>query len=305
MQKIVPNLWFQGNAAEGSQFYEHALPDTHVVSTAHYPQDDLPDFQEEFAGELLTVELEISGYRLMLINAGREFLPNPAISFMLNFDPSRDPDARDHLETTWSRLSMGGTVLMPLGEYPFMEYYGWVQDRFGVSWQLMLTDPNGEPRPFVVPSLMFGGAAQNRAGEAIEFYTSVFDDAARGNEAPYPEPKGPAKKGALMFADFTLEGEWLAAMDSGVEQDFTFTPGVSLSVSCAGQAEIDKLWEALSAVPEAEACGWCTDRFGVSWQVVPDNTAELLAAPGAHQRLLTMKKIDIAGLRDTTATESA
>ena len=85
-------------------------------------------------------------------------------------------------------------------------------------------------------------------------------------------------------------------MDSGVEQDFTFNPGVSLILECADQAELDRYWEQLSAVREAEQCGWCVDRFGLSWQVVPAHLAELLAAPGAYARLLEMKKIDIAAL---------
>ena len=83
-------------------------------------------------------------------------------------------------------------------------------------------------------------------------------------------------------------------MDSGVEQPFTFSPGVSLSVQCADQAEIDRLWDALSAVPEAEQCGWLVDRAGVSWQIVPANMAELMAKPDAFAHMMPMKKLIIA-----------
>jgi predicted 3-demethylubiquinone-9 3-methyltransferase (glyoxalase superfamily) len=113
--------------------------------------------------------------------------------------------------------------------------------------------------------------------------------------AEYPEPTGPARAGGVMFSDFTLGNEWIAAMDSGVEQDFSFTEGVSLSVACADQEEIDRLWNALSSVPEAEQCGWCKDRFGVSWQIVPANMDELMQRPGAYQKMMDMKKIEIAG----------
>ena len=97
-----------------------------------------------------------------------------------------------------------------------------------------------------------------------------------------------------MFADLQLFGQWVALMDSGVDQDFTFSPGVSLAVACADQAEIDHCWKHLSSVPEAEQCGWCVDRFGVSWQVLPDNLMELTGRPGGYQKMLEMKKIDIA-----------
>lgn len=297
MQKIVPNIWFRRNAEEACEFYQHALPDTELVGSMNYPAEGLPEFQEDFAGELLTAELEIAGFRIQLINAGEEFTPTPALSFLLNFDPSRDPDARETLTGVWERLTRGGLALMPLQEYPFSPHYGWVQDRFGVSWQLMLTDPAGEPRPFVTPALMFGGRAQNRANEAIDHYLATFDDAALGSLVRYTEPTGPAPAGSVMYADFTLAGQWFAAMDPGAEQPFTFTPGVSLAVMCKDQAEIDRYWDALSAVPEAEACGWCVDRFGVSWQVTPEATGALLRDPRAYQRMLGMKKLDIAALR--------
>lgn len=182
---------------------------------------------------------------------------------------------------------------MPLGEYPFSQRYGWVSDRYGVSWQFILTNPEGEPRPFIIPSLMFGNRAQNRAKEAIDFYTSVFGGRV-GDLAPYPEQTGPATAGSLMFGEFELSGQWFAAMDSGVEQDFTFDPGVSLMLECADQAELDRYWEQLSVDPEAEVCGWCVDKFGLSWQVVPVNLGELMTRPNAYAKLMGMGKIEIA-----------
>src|SRR5215470_714664 len=104
----------------------------------------------------------------MAISAGPLFTFNPSVSFLLNFDPSRDNHARVHLDRLWEQLSEGGTALMPIASYPFSERYGWIQDRYGLSWQLMLTDPAGEERPFIIPSLMFTG---NIAGRAeIDYY---------------------------------------------------------------------------------------------------------------------------------------
>ena len=210
------------------------------------------------------------------------------------FDGDEDL-ARASLDRLWQRLTDGGIALMPLGEYPFSAHYGWVQDRYGVSWQLMLTDPAGDPRPFVMPALMFGERVQNHAGEAVGHYLDAFSELPGGAELGayvlYPEKTGPAEPGTVMFSDFRIGDQWFVAMDSGVSQSFTFSCGVSLEVRCDGQGEIDGLWESLSAVPEAEQCGWLADRFGVSWQIVPDDMDELMRRPGAFEKMLRMKKI--------------
>jgi len=297
MQKVVPNIWCKRNAEEVGAFYAEVFPGALAQVRSRYPMEGLLDFQREFAGAALTVTVLIEGTEITLINAGDEFEPNPSISLTLNFDPlffdGSEPAARARLEAIWERLAEGGTELMPLGEYPFSSCYGWVQDRYGMSWQLILTDPDGEPRPFVIPSLMFGGAAQNRAGEAIDHYLSVFDDSAAGSSFPYGEPTGPAGADSLMYSDFWIGEQWLSAMDSGVEQDFSFTSGVSLEVRCADQAEIDRIWDGLTAVPEAEVCGWLVDRFGVSWQIVPADWERLMDHPGAYANMMKMKKIVI------------
>lgn len=301
-QKVVPNIWFTRNAREAGEFYANAFENASASVDAYYPKEGLPDFQQEFAADVLTVSLVISGFHFTLINAGDEFSPNPAISFMLNFDPLLfDGDAelaRASLDRLWARLSDGGVVLMPLGEYPFSAHYGWVQDRYGVSWQLMLTDPAGDPRPFILPTLLFSGDAQNRAQEAVQHYLKVFEGMTEGAELGalvlYAEQHGPAHAGAVQFSDFRLGEQWFVAMDSGVAQPFMFSPGVSFEVSCDDQPEIDHYWNALSAVPEAEQCGWLTDRFGVSWQIVPANIGELMQRPGAYEKLLVMKKLVIA-----------
>lgn len=291
MQRIVPNLWFNGEASEAVAFYTAAFPGGRIVETQYYPTEGLLDFQQAMAGEVLTIEYELGGHRFIAINAGDEFRPNPSVSFFVNFDPSVDPDAREHLDELWAALADGGTALMPLQEYPFSPHYGWIEDRYGVSWQLMLTNPDGEPRPFIIPSIMFGHTVQGRATEAIDFYTAVFGGRA-GNVVPYPAEAG-AAAGQVMFGEYQLLDQWFATMDAA-DQDFTFTCGVSLMVYCRGQAELDRYWEQLSAVPEAEQCGWCADRFGLSWQLIPDNLDELMAKPDAYPKLMGMGKIEIA-----------
>ncbi|PYI38666.1 hypothetical protein CVS30_08900 [Arthrobacter psychrolactophilus] len=294
MQRIVPNIWCQGNAAEVGEFYSKVLPQTSAETTMSYPTEGLPDFQLPFAGKPLVVDVMVGGYQLRLINAGAEFRPTPAISFILNMDPlmfdGGEDQARATLQEVWAAFSDGGQVRMELGVYPHSKLYGWVEDRFGVNWQLMLTDPAGEPRPFVIPQLLFTGPTAH-AQEAMDLYTGLLPDSATTMVVPHASASD-----GIMFAEFMLAGQWFSAMDGGSIHDFTFTPGLSLELSCADQDEIDSVWEALSSVPEAEQCGWVVDRFGVSWQIVPQNMGELMLHPGAYQRMLSMKKLIIAEL---------
>ena len=294
-QKIIPCIWCTNTADEAVAFYLSVFQNATELSRSHYPTEGLADFQRPMAGKVLTIDFAVDGFRFTALNAGSEFRPNPMLSFIVNFDPSVDSAAEDDLDRTWARLSDGGQVLMELAEYPFSKHYGWVQDRFGVSWQLMLTNPEGEPRPFIIPSLMFANANVNRGNEALDFYTSVFPDARRGNVFPYSDDQDKVKAGSVMFGEFAVGDQWFAVMDSPVDHEFDFNEGLSLQVECADQAEIDRTWAALSRVPEAEVCGWCKDQFGVSWQVVPDNLDELLEGKG-FASMLTMKKIVIAEL---------
>ena len=280
-QRIIPAIWCDAAADEAARFYADVFREGSVV--------------EQAPGLAATVS--IHGFRLSLINGGDQYAPNPSLSCILNFDPllfGGEDQARAYLDELYERLS-GGGVLMELGEYPFSPRYAWVRDRFGMTWQLMLTDPAGEPRPFILPSFMFGGTNHANAEEATEAWIALFDDSRRGVLYRYEEG-GPMAAGTVMFTDFTLRGTWMSARDSGASHDLTFTPGVSMIVSCQDQEEIDHYWTGLSAVPEAERCGWCVDRWGVSWQVVPHNIAELMADAATREKILQMDKIDLTRL---------
>ncbi len=295
MQKIVPHLWFDTQAKAAAEFYCSVFPDSKITSsrTLH----GTPGGDSDILG------FTLSGQDFMAISAGPYFKINSSISFILNFDPSQDDQATEHLQEMWDKLSADGSVLMPLQEYPFAKLYGWTEDKYGVSWQLMLTNPDGEPRPFITPSLMFAGDNTNKAEEAIQFYLSVFKDTKQGTIARYTQATGPANEGSIMFADFMLENQWFAAMDSGVEQSFSFTEAISLIVNCETQEEIDYYWDKLSAVPESEQCGWLKDKFGLSWQIVPTAMADMLqnGTPEQVERVtrafLQMKKFDLAALQ--------
>lgn len=296
-QKITPNLWFNHNAREAVDFYVSIFPDSKVTGGSKYPnnsEEGLADFQQDLAGQDLTVEFSLAGYAFTAINAGPEFTATPANSFMVNFDPASDNQAKNNLDQIWRKLIDGGKALMPLQKYDFSEYFGWVQDKYGFSWQLILTDPEGEKRPFIMPALMFGDSVQNRAKEAADYYVSVFKNSKLGNRYPYGKQTGPATADALMFSDFQLDRQWFVANDSGVEQNFTFNEAVSYAVVCKDQAEIDYFWEKLSSDPKSEQCGWCKDKFGVSWQIVPENIEELMKKPGAFKTMMQQHKIIIS-----------
>lgn len=239
----------------------------------------------------------------MAISAGPYFKLNPSISFIVNFDPSQEKDAGEKINEVWNKLSEGGTALMPLDKYPFSERYGWIQDKYGLTWQLMLTNPEGEERPPLVPSLLFVGDNCGNAEEAINFYLSVFKNAKQGHIARYPKGMEPDKEGTIMFSDFMLENQWFAAMDSAHEHKFSFNEAFSFMVYCDTQVEIDYYWERLTAVPEAEQCGWLKDKFGLSWQIVPTEMDEMMSkgTPEQLARLtqafLKMKKFDLVELQ--------
>jgi predicted 3-demethylubiquinone-9 3-methyltransferase (glyoxalase superfamily) len=294
MHTITPHLWFDTEAKDAAEFYTSLFAHSHVtqVTTLH----DTP------SGDSDIVSFTLRGQAFMAINAGPLFHFNPSVSFMVNFDPSREKDARETIDVVWEKLLPGGTVLMPIQEYPFSKRYGWIQDKYGLSWQLILTDPKGEERPEIVPALLFVGDMYGKAEEAINFYLSVFQDAKLGGIMPYGAAQAPNNEGTVMFADFKLLDLWFAAMDSGEEHTFAFNEAISFIVHCDDQQAIDYYWEKLSAVPEAEQCGWLKDKYGLSWQIVPAAMDEMMrsATPAQRDRVtqafLKMKKFDLAAL---------
>jgi predicted 3-demethylubiquinone-9 3-methyltransferase (glyoxalase superfamily) len=294
MLPIKPHLWFDQEAKQAAEFYATLMPDSAVNYVNHFPMP---------GGECEVVEFIVAGQPFLGISAGHKLGINPSISFMINFDPSRDPDAEKHIDEVWSKLIGDGKVLMPLDSYPFSERYGWVADKYGVSWQLILTNPSGEERPVIVPSLLFTEPVAGKADEAIDFYCSVFKDSKRGNTAPRTEDMGPDKAGTLMYADFYIDKTWLAAMDSAHPHGFGFNDAVSLLIPCETQEEIDYYWSALSADGEAGQCGWLKDKYGVSWQVastvmfnaLKNGSPEQIAR--VTQVFMTMKKVDIETLQ--------
>src|SRR5690606_37668933 len=262
------------------------------VSIKRYPDGPLEGPMAGMEGKVLTGIFELAGQRFMALDGGPYFKFTPAISFFVSGETAEEIDA------IWAKLMDGGSVLMPLQQYPFSEKFGWVQDKYGMSWQLNV----GARAQKITPFLMFVGEQHGKAEEAMTFYTSLFDNSGIEHIVRYG-PGQEEEEGTVTHAVFQLNGQDFMAMESSREHAFTFTEATSFYVECESQAEVDNFWHKLSAHPEAEQCGWLKDRYGLSWQIIPTALTELMNDPDpvkakrVTEAMLQMKKIDIEALR--------
>lgn len=289
-KNISACLWFDDQGEEAAKFYTSLFKDSGIKKISHYSEAG-HDIHRKEAGSVMTVEFEIAGQKFMALNGGPYFKFTPAISFFINCQTVKEVDG------LWAKLSEGGTPLMALDSYPFSEKYGWIQDKYGLSWQLILRD--GEIDQKIIPSLMFVGEQAGRAEEALKFYTDAFKNSKMGDIARYGAGREPDQEGTVMYADFILMNQRFAAMDSAQDHAFSFNEAISFVVNCKDQKEVDYYWERLSAYPEAEQCGWLKDKFGVSWQIVPEAMGQMFSDSDNEQAgrlmnaMLKMKKLDI------------
>lgn len=285
--KITHCIWYNHEGEEAAKFYTSLFKNSEILN-------GIRDTKESAAatgnkeGDALTVAFRLENLEFMALNGGAMFRPTPAISFFINCE------TKEEVAYFWERLSDGGKVMMPLDEYSFSKQYGWVEDRFGLSWQVMLSNPEGDWRPKLIPCLLFTGKKSGQTKTARELYLSIFKNSEPGPIYPYEE-KGQEDK--TMFTDFCLAGQWIAAMDSPQNDPFDFTEGNSIVIHCNNQEEIDFFWDKLSENGgEQGSCGWLKDPFGISWQIIPDNISQLLKSPAAMSAMMKMKKLNIAEL---------
>jgi predicted 3-demethylubiquinone-9 3-methyltransferase (glyoxalase superfamily) len=288
MQRIVPFLWFDREAASAAEFYAGTFPRSSITSNTITPETP--------SGSVETVSLQLCGQEFEFMSAGPMFKFTPALSFLVSCD------SKEEVDGLWEKLKSGGSERMPLGEYPFSKRYAWIEDRYGISWQLMHNEGR-QGVSKITPTMMFVGPNCGRAEEAARFYAAVFRDSTVDQVdryGPHMEPNAPEMVSHL---GFRLEGQGFAAMDSALKHDFNFTEAISMQIYCDTQEEVDRYWDALSAAPEAEQCGWLKDKYGFSWQVVPRALPLLMqdADPevrrGVTSRMLKMKKLIIAELK--------
>ena len=287
MQKIIPHLWFDTQAVEAAKWYASIFEQAELTSVTQLHGTP--------SGDVDTVEFTLGGVDLSAISAGPFFELNSSISLMVTCRSAEEVDA------LYASLGDGATLLMPLDAYPFSKRYVWLKDRFGLDWQLCYFETD-EITQKIRPVLLFAADVCGRAEEALTFYQSVFPDTVPGYVNHYSPGEAQDPRAKTNYAEMTLLGFQFVAMDHGFGGDEPFNEAFSFMVVCRDQAEIDSYWEKLSAVPEAEQCGWLKDPFGLSWQIVPEQLSEMLAtaSPEEAERIteafLGMKKLDIAAL---------
>lgn len=274
---IYPCLWFNGQGKEAAGFYCKVFHHSELLSN----------------NPLVTI-FEMEGQQFMCLDGGPQFTINPSISFFVLCE------TKEEVKDYWDQLSAEGSILMPLDKYPWSEYYGWVQDKYGVSWQLFQGNWKEVGQKFT-PLLLFTGAVHGRAAEAIQYYTSIFENSSITGILKYGPGEGEVE-GTVKHAQFIIAGQVFMAMDSSLSHNFTFNEAISLVVTCQTQEEIDHYWTKLTDGGEESRCGWLKDKFGVSWQIVPAILGKLMSdplkAPRVMQAFMKMKKFDIAKLEE-------
>jgi len=272
---IYPSIWCNNNAREMADYYLSVFPETEIADQNQW-----------------VVVLTIHWQRIMLLNGGEMFRPNPSLSLMYLTANERE------VEGIYARLIDGGRDLMPLDSYPFSPKYAWVEDRFGVSWQLYTGDEEHIIQQ-IVPTLMFVGDNNGKAEKAIDFYTSVFPASEKRGIMRYTGNEGETA-GHVQHAEFKINNYLLMIMDSSYPHAFDFTEGMSLVVECHTQEEIDDYWDKLTADGGEESmCGWLRDKYGVSWQITPVVMKDLLQqSPKVMEVMMTMRKLDIRKLQE-------
>ena len=294
---IAPCLWLRDGAETAAAFYLDAF-DGRVIARTLFPEGaDNPVGKPR--GSLMSVEIEVLGQRLTVLNGGSQFVLNPSISLFVRVGTVAE------VERLFGALSAGGEVLMPLGAYPWSPRFGWANDRFGVSWQVMAA-PDDVSLPSIAPFLLFCGAQFDNALPAMDRLCQVFPNSRVDGIERFGA--GEPGEGSVKQGRFVLGGQRFMAMDSAMDHGFAFNEALSLQVLCDGQAEVDYFWRELSLGGEPGQCGWLKDRFGISWQVVPARWVDWLGSEAAAARervfhaMAEMTKIEVAVLEEAFAT---
>lgn len=295
MKKITPFLWFDNQAEEAANFYATAFANSRIGSVDRY-DEAAAKASGRPKGSAMTVSFQLAGQEFVGLNGGPQFKFNPSISFFVMCETGAELDA------LWRSLSEGGSTLMELRKYDWSERYGWLSDKYGLSWQISLGKISDVGQK-ITPSLLFVGRQYGRAEEALKLYTSIFKNSPVDGILHYGTGEESGKEGTVKHAQFSLDGNKFMVMDGGGDHPFRFNEAISFMVHCTTQDEVDYYWTRLTADGGEESmCGWLKDKFGISWQIIPDALHRLLGDPDrakagrAMQAMLQMKKIDIKKL---------
>lgn len=287
MQRVIPHLWYDKEALEAVTWYVSLFENSRIIHTSMI--SDTP------SGDAQMISFELAGFAFSAISAGPFFSMNPSISLMVACETCEE------VARLYEQLGKGADILMPYDAYPFSSCYVWLQDKYGLNWQLMLTKRAKEV-PRIRPVLLFSGVACGKAQAAMDYYASVFPETKINFENVYSAGEAEDDFAKVNYAEIDIYGTPFIVMDYKAGGSFSFNEAISFIVPCQNQKEIDNFWDKLSFVPEAEQCGWLKDRFGISWQITPDNMEDVLVngtpeeAKRVTQAFLKMKKFDLAAL---------
>ncbi len=284
MTPIQPCLWFDRQAEEAAKLYTSLFRHAKLGDTARYGKAGAKASGQP-ESSVMTVEFELEGLRILALNGGPHFQLDPTVSFFVAAE--NEPE----LERLWKGLCH--QERMALGTYPWSPKYGWCEDRFGVNWQLIL----GPRRQKISPALLFANRCFGKAEEAMRLYTQLFPD------SKLETVTRDEKSGAVLHGLARIGGVDFVFFEGPIDPKFGFSCAFSFIATCESQRELDAIWSKLSAVPEAERCGWLRDPFGVSWQVIPGDWRKMLREGTSAQKerlmaaLMQMKKPDLETLR--------
>jgi len=271
--QITPCIWFNNQAQEAAALYCNVFPNTKI--TAQSP---------------IVTEIDLGGRKFTLLDGGPMFGPNPSASFYYICETEQE------LDKIWKAFSSGGKVMMPLDKYPWSEKYGWVSDKFGVSWQIALGKLS-EVGQKVTPCLLFTGKEYGRAEEAIEHYTTIFKEVKVDGILRYGAGESPDQEGKIKHAQLAVNGNKFMIMESAHQHDFAFSEGVSFTIHCETQDEIDYFWDKFTESGQESMCGWLKDKFGISWQIIPAMLGQIMSDPAkagkAAKAFMSMRKLNI------------
>ncbi len=291
-QRVTTCLWFDDQAEEAAEFYSSTLKNSTIGNINYYAKEGF-DVHGRPEGSVMTVDFSIDGQKFLGLNGGPAFKKNPSISFFYICE------TEEEIDEVWEEFAKEGKIMMELGKYDWSEKYGFIEDKYGVSWQLSLGKIS-EVGQRVTPCFLFVGDQFGKGEEAVNFYTSVFKDSEIDGILQYGDNESPNKPGSVKHAQFSLGGGKFMLMESGLEHGFAFNEGISLSVECEDQEEVNYFWDSFTADGTESQCGWLKDKFGVSWQIVPKILPKLMSDPERAGRVMEafmkMKKYDIKKL---------
>lgn len=269
-------LWFDGTAKSAADFYCSIFSNSKILSE----------------NPMVTM-WELEGQKFMGLNGGPMFKPNPSVSFFVTCE------SQNEVDEIWNKLAKDATIMIPLNKYDWSEYYGFLQDKFGISWQIFKGDLKAVNQK-IVPCFLFTDSNFGNAASAVDFYVSLFENSKMDYISFYDEGEM-AGKNLVKHAQFILDGKVFKAMDGPGTHNYGFNEGISFVIECDTQAQIDYFWNSITANGGKESmCGWCSDKFGVFWQVIPKVLGKLMSDPEKGQKVqeafLKMKKFDIETL---------